>query len=207
MNQQPASNDYQYDVFLSYSREPIIYEWVHEHFLDLFRFHLQGGLGYSPTIFVDTLSIYDGDAWPLRLKMALAYSKCLVVLSSPSYFESEWCMKECHVMLHREKEAGFGIEGNGRGLVLPVIISDGESRPQYMKNIQSTYFDQFVKRGSGFTKTELYIDFQVKMSEWTKEVARAIKNAPDWNSDWINERIINIPKLEIPDFDTPPRLR
>ena len=198
-------DNYKYDVFLSYTHN-LIGNWVHEHFLDLFTHFLQGGLGYSPTVFVDKKDISSGDSWPLRLKQALGHSRCLVAILSPSYFESSWCMKECRVMLKREKMEGFGIEGNGKGLVLPVVACDGKFFPDYIRNIQHTDFRKFVRQGSGFQKTELYIEFQDAMELWTQEVAQAIRNAPPWKSDWLQETVISIPKLEIPDFNVPPRL-
>ena len=205
MDKQSVNTGYQYDIFLSYTRN-FIGDWVHEHFLELFNFHLQGGLGYSPKVFVDTQDISAGESWPLRLKKALAYSKCLVAILSPSYFESNWCLKECHVMLYREHIEGFGAKGNGQGLVLPVIASDGKYFPDYIRNIQSVDFRNFVRKGSGFPTTPRYVEFQDKMEQWAKEVADAVRNAPTWNSSWLDETIINIPKLKIPDFNTPPRL-
>lgn len=77
MSNRPA-DDYQYDIFLSYSRK-FANDWVREHFLKLFRLYLEGGLGYSPSVFVDT-EIADGDTWPLRLREALAQSRCLVAV-------------------------------------------------------------------------------------------------------------------------------
>jgi len=206
MNNQPLDKDYHYDIFLSYTRN-FIGDWVHEHFLDLFRFHLQGSLGRSPDIFIDTQAISAGAIWPLRLKSALARSRCLVAILSPSYFESQWCMKECHVMLKRAASEGFGVEDNVGGLVLPAIASDGKFYPDYIKAIQSKDFRRFVRRGSSFTKVELYLEFQDTMESWTEEVADAIRQAPTWKSDWLDETITNIPKFEVPDFDMPPRLR
>ncbi len=206
MSNQPVDADYQYDIFLSYTRN-LVGDWVDDYFLELFREHLESALGYLPSVFVDAQSISAGDAWPMRIQQALARSKCLVALISPPYFTSTWCMKECHVMLAREKVEGFGITGNGSGLVIPAIVRDGKHHPKYIQDIQSVDFKRFVRKGGAFANSPLYIEFQDKMEEWTEQVAAAINRAPAWNSNWPNEKTIEIPKFEPLKMNTQPQIR
>lgn len=207
MKDQRLDKDYQYDVFLSYTRSNLVGEWVQDYFSELFEEYLASALGRPARIFKDTQSIFTGDAWPLRIKEALAYSKCLVAVISPSYFRSIWCLKECHIMLAREVVEGFGISGNGSGLVIPVIARDGKHHPKYMRDIQSVDFKRFVKKGGAFTNSPRYIEFQDKMEEWTEQVAIAIEKAPPWKSTWPDETTIEIPALKALEFDTKPQIR
>lgn len=193
---------YKHDIFISYTHNHIK-EWVNQHFYPLFAIYLEGSLGRKPDIFIDNQGILTGDSWPLRLKEALAYSRCVVAIWSPSYFTSEWCQRECYIMLQREKLLGYRTLQNPGGLLLPVNVSDGRGFPDYAKTIQ--YFDcrDFLLFGQGFEKTEIYIKFQQRIREWTEEVATAIENAPQWSSEWLNDNIIEIPEVSIPTFELP----
>lgn len=206
MSLSSAENNYRYDVFVSYTRNPIVGEWVQNHFLSLFRHHLDNALGYHPEIFVDTQSISAGDTWPLQIREALSYSKCLIAVVSPPYFRSNWCMEECHTMLAREKLEGFGREGNGKGLVIPVIAGDGKHHPRYISNIQSADFRRFVMKGGAFVDSPRYLEFQDMMARWTEQVADVVQQAPDWKPHWLNDLVVEVPEPEPINIDKP-RLR
>ena len=177
---------YKYDVFLSYAHG-FIEQWLDKHFIHLFKWHLEGGLGYPPEIFIDRTGISSGDSWPLRLKQALGYSKCLVPMWSPSYFKSKWCMMECNHMLNRENILGYRTLSKPTGLIIPVNVSDGKGFPNFGdKTIQ--YFDcrSFIIDGEGFKKTEKYVEFQEKLKQWIdNDVVKVIENVPDWNEEWL----------------------
>ncbi len=193
---------YRHDVFLSYPHG-FIEDWVRDIFLPLFQWHIEGALGYAPNIFYDRAGIVTGDSWPLRLKQALACSRCLVAIWAPSYFNSEWCMRECSVMLDRERQLKYRTVKNPSGLILPVNVSDGDSFPGFAKTIQ--YFDcrDYAIVGAGFTKTKRYVEFQLKLKSWAPEVAEVIKRAPQWKSKWLNDKMIKIPSIKVPSFKQP----
>jgi hypothetical protein len=193
---------YKHDVFLSYPHG-FIEVWVSERFLPLFRWHLESALGRPADIFIDREGISTGDSWPLRLKSALAHSRCIVPVWSPTYFGSIWCMTECCVMLDRERQFNYRTTNKPEGLVLPVNVSDGQGFPTFAKAIQ--YFDcrDYVIVGPGFINTDTYVEFQLKMKNWAPEVAKAILRAPRWRREWINDARINIPDHEVPSFQQP----
>jgi hypothetical protein len=178
---------YKHDIFLSYTHAYPFADWVHEHFLPFFRSYLGNALGRPVDVFVDKSGILTGDAWEQRLKNALVFSRCLVCIWSPNYFDSEWCVKECHVMLHRENQLGYRTLQKPSGLILPVNAFDGESFPQFAKDIQ--YFDcrNFMRIGVGFTQIPRYVEFQDRMLEWVDEVALAVQNAPTWRAVWLTK--------------------
>jgi hypothetical protein len=182
---------YRFDVFLSYTRAYPFGDWVHDYFLPLFESYLSNTLNRPATIFIDSPGIPTGDAYPERLMNALAHSKCLVGIWSPSYFYSRWCMYECNIMLYRERRLGYRTIDNPSGLVIPVNVFDGQNFPSFASNIQ--YFDcrNFVRPGLGFTKTERYVEFQDKMIAWIEDVARAVYNAPAWRSEWLTSEWID----------------
>jgi hypothetical protein len=193
---------YKHDVFLSYPHG-FIEDWVRDHFLPLFRWHLESALGRPVDVFIDRDGISTGDSWPQRLMSALAHSRCLVPVWAPAYFGSDWCVRECCVMLERERSLNYRTAGKPEGLVLPVNVSDGQGFPTYAKVIQ--YFDcrDYVLVGPRFNNTEAYIEFQLKMKQWAPQVAKAVERAPRWRREWLNGRMLAIPQPEIPAFRQP----
>lgn len=193
---------YQYDIFLSYPHG-FIEKWVIDNFMPFLKWHLEGSLGRPPEIFLDRDGISTGDTCPLRLKKALAHSRCLVAIWAPSYFKSEWCVRECRVMSAREQQEGYRTIDNPSGLIQPVNVCDGKSFPDFAKNIQ--YFDcrDFAILGQGFEKTELYVTFQNEIRQWCENVAESVNNSPQWKDVWLNDDIIQLPNLQNPNFELP----
>ncbi|MBI1929730.1 toll/interleukin-1 receptor domain-containing protein [Candidatus Poribacteria bacterium] len=197
---------YEFDVFLSYTHAFPFGEWVYQHFLPFFEPFLANALNRTVTVFKDRENISSGDAWPLRLRNALAHSRCLVAIWSPSYFNSLWCKRELSVMLHRERQLGYRTPENPSGLIIPVTVSNGEHFPNYAKQIQ--YFDcrRFARVGEGFKKTERYVEFQDEMDRWVPEVAKVINQTPPWRQEWLEEPVIDISEEQGPPFNELPGL-
>jgi len=181
-----ADAGYEYDVFLSYPHAPPFGRWVHEHLLQFFEPYLTNALSRPARVFVDRTGIIVGDSWPERLKRALARSRCMVAIWSPSYFGSAVCVWECVVMLHRAFRTGYTPENPG-GLVLPAKVHDGEHFPKFVKDIHYTDFSRFARVGEGFTKTERYIEFQDLLITWTDAISKVVATAPTWNPDWMGQ--------------------
>lgn len=108
-----------------------------KYFIQMLRDALQPELRRaSVKIFVDRYNLKEGGRWPRDLCDALAHSRILVPLLCAGYWESEWCKKELAIMLQREAECGITGRANS-GLIIPIIIHDGDRRPQIVKEIQS----------------------------------------------------------------------
>ncbi len=196
---------YEYDVFLSYRTQFPFGKWVHEHLLPFFEPYLENTLNRPVRVFVDREGISTGDAWPQQLKNALAHSRCLVAVWCPSYFGSSWCLAELTVMMYREQQLGYRTISNPSGLVIPIIVHDGEHFPDYARSIQCSDFSRFTRVGYGFTTTERYIEFQDKLVEWVEDVARCINKAPPWRrewlgKEWIDDPITSISPPSVPEF-------
>ena len=206
MTSSKPTNDYYYDVFVSYARHNRVGTWVQDCFLELLEEYLKPALGYSPQIFIDTRSIPAGSAWPLEIQTALSHSKCLVAILSIDYFYSNWCMKECHTMLARERVEGFRTPANTDGLVLPIVTRDDRYHPNYIKNIQSADFSKYVRREEAFVKSARYMEFEDEMEQWTKQVADAVRKAPLWKDSWPSEKDIEIPEFKVLEFNSKPQI-
>lgn len=172
---------------------------MNDPFLPLFRGYLTASLGRNPTIFLDR-EIATGDAWPERLKNALASARCLVAIWSPNYFISNWCRCECQFVMHRERVFNFRTVEKPDGLIVPVTVHDGERFPPYAKAIQYADWVRFARVGEGFKKTERFVDFQDEMSDWAADVAKAINSAPNWDPAWLTRGWLDeaIPEWNVP---------
>jgi TIR domain len=175
---------YEHDVFLSYKSDFPFGDWVHECFLPFFRPYVENALNRPFNLFLDRTGIMSGDSWPQRLLEALSRSRCLVAVWSPFYFRSDWCRRECELMLHRERRLGMRSLANPGGLVLPICLFDGDHFPGPAKEIQHLDCRKYFVVGDGFKRTELYVEFQQVIARWSEEVASAIHRAPPWRKEW-----------------------
>jgi hypothetical protein len=93
--------DYEYDVFFSYKKDPLITEWI-ANVVSRLEFWLTQELGGRPArIFIDRDHIEIGDRWPDALRHALRHSRSMAAIWSPSYFHSQWCVSEWKSFLAR----------------------------------------------------------------------------------------------------------
>jgi hypothetical protein len=197
---------YKYDVFLSYVTESPFGKWVHDHLLPFFEPYLKNALNQEVNLFVDRYEIYSGDAWPERIKNALAHSKCMVAIWSPAYFNSTWCKLECNVMLQREKQLGYRTINNPTGLVIPVNVFDGEHFPPYTRKIQCLDCRDFFRASPGFRNSPRYVDFEDLIIHWVYDVAKSINNAPPWSKEyeiWLDDPVDYFNQTSDPIFMPP----
>jgi TIR domain len=183
---------YQYDVFISYKRKT--QEWVQDIFLEVFHYYLEEAIGgRQVSIFLDRDAIESGDAWPQRLRKALACSRCMVPILLPSYFHSEWCVREFAVMEQRSRHYDLWTDKNPGGLIVPICISDGEHFPETARNIQALSCHEYHRLGKGFKNLDAYKTFQDVIIKWVEHVAAAIDRAPEWNEAWLSDNWLDPP--------------
>lgn len=179
---------YKYDVFLSYRNIDEIKLWLEDIFLPKLKSYLHLELGHEPAIYYSPEAIKTGDEWRENLKKGLVYSKCLIPIWAPPYFSSEWCTSECNIFLHREKKLGFRTIENVKGLVLPVVVFDGDKFPDFAKDIQCAKFQDYFYYGKGFRDSYQFFEFDQKFRQWVQEdVAPVIENSPKWDKKWLQK--------------------
>ncbi len=174
---------YRWDVFLSYRRFREWPKWVDDHFLPLFRFYLGEELGRDALIFVGTEEIQSGSVWPLSLAEHLAESQVLVCLWSRLYFSSSWCAAELAHMRAREVACGFGIPAQPGGLIVPIVLHDGEDFPPSVRHIQTRDFREVAnpRMATGSARAEQLAD---TVRDWVPDVKAAITRAPAFDPGW-----------------------
>ncbi len=105
--------DFKYDLFVSYAHKDDEDEFVSKQIVQRLRndFHF--------TIFFDKDNLKGMDNWHLRLPEGLVFSRMLLAILSPHYFESEYCRKEFDWWLNHEVHRY--VLGDGTA---PIIIAN-----------------------------------------------------------------------------------
>lgn len=173
---------YQYDVFVSYRRNPETLRWIEEHFVPLLSLRLEFELQRKPAIYVDN-QIESGASWPTSLALALGASRVLIPLWTGNYLASVWCTEEFSQMLSRESEAQLRTLAKPHGVIIPAFIHDGDSFPADLRHIQpfeiQSSFNPRMARNS--QRAEELAD---ALAAKAPAIAQSIEHAPSWRKKW-----------------------
>lgn len=176
---------YLHDIFISYKRDPETLSWLREHFLPLLKLNISQWLERDPEIYIHEITdmIQAGTAWPVELGEEIAASRVLIALWTGNYMSSRWCSKELCLMLAREQEAHCRTVQNRYGLVIPVIVHDGENIDRIVGNVQKLNiqpcFNTRMRRDS--PRAEELFD---KLRDHAEGISNAIRYAPPWQAEW-----------------------
>lgn len=188
---------YKFDIFLSYNRKHPHGQWVNDIFYPLFIPYVEDALNRRISVFKDDREILSGANWERTILSSLLKSRIMVPVLSPSYFMSEWCMREFQVMHYRQIQLGYMTNDNPSGIIVPLTINDGDYFPECVKSIQILDCKNYFRVGDGFKATPRFVELQDKLLRWADEVAHAINIAPTWSTDWSNENWITDSKNTI----------
>ena len=174
--------DYEHHVFLSYRRSDEDWvRWTQENLVRPRRSLLRPALG-DVRIFVDQ-QIDTGADWPMRLARALARSRLLIPVLSRDYFHSDWCRLELALMYRREQQCGLRTPANPDGLILPLVIDDGESFPPEVQAIQRTNIQEFANPWIRLDSPRQE-DFAERLRQWCPCVEAALLRIPPYDPAW-----------------------
>lgn len=173
-------SDYQYDIFISYSRTDDDWiRWTREIFAKTLTTLLQPLLAANVRIFIDN-QIETGGNWPDKLLYAHASSRMMIPILSRAYFSSNWCRLELALMLERERLYGYGMAKNKNSLIVPFVIDDGDSFPPEIQAIQSVkihkFANPFIRPGSS-----RHFDFAEELKGTCPRIASIIQAAPPYD--------------------------
>ena len=173
----PMAEGYRYDAFVSYSRSGVAREWVENHFWPL----LEQALSlHRPTQLFVGRDPETGQAWPEHTADALARSRCLISILSPSYFRSPWCVSELESFLERERR--FMTQPGS--LILPVAMSGTAHFPREMQERQAASFQQWAVPFQHFRQSSSYHDFLTAVNRFCEPLIARIESAPPWSPDF-----------------------
>jgi len=95
------------DVFMSYTSVKDMWGAV-ENFRDHLEIELRKKTGnVSLTVFQDKRNFRGGDRWEQILTEELTSARLLLVLLSPSWLRSEWCLREYKLFLAAERDGAM----------------------------------------------------------------------------------------------------
>ena len=175
---------YEYDIFMSYPRAGQVGSWVQKHFLPVLRECLIAHLADEPRIFVDYTQP-TGVQWPDNIKNALLKSRLMVAVWTPPYFRSHWCVAEWCSMLEREQSLAQSGCKPDRGLVYPVIYSDGKHFDQKARETQYRKdLSNFTYPYDCFKDSTAYLRFHDTIMTISQEIEEHLSEIPDWQPDW-----------------------
>ncbi len=174
---------YEHDIFLSYPRQGQVGQWVHEHFLPELQACLDGQLAQAPRIFVDVAQP-TGVVWPANIQKALLESRLLVAVWTPPYFRSEWCKAEWISMLERETVLDAQGQRPPRGLVYPVVYSDGKHFDARARSTQQQDLSNYTYPFPSFRDTVAYLAFHDAMKKIAIEIEEHLDQVPPWDHRW-----------------------
>lgn len=189
-----------WDVFISYRRTWNVTQWVRNHLFPVLKNCLEDEMNRAPMVFVDD-QIEVSQYWPDALSSVLATSRYLLAVWSPQYFTSTWCVAEWQSMLAREQILGIPGPLRTRGLVYPVVYSDGESFPSEARQVQERRdLSAFGIPYPQFSKSLAYLDFHATVRSIAEDLAPIIDDAPDWQEGWPIKRpeSFDPPPVQIP---------
>jgi hypothetical protein len=174
---------YEYDIFISYRRNPETLAWIKEHFVPLLQLRVEFELHRCPSIFVDETEVESGSSWPAAVGAALGKSRMLIPLWSGNYLASVWCAEELSHMLSREAEAALRTAHRTCGLIVPAFIHDGESFPPDLLHIKHFAIQQCfnVRMARNSPRAE---ELDGALTAQASAIAASINSAPQWRKKW-----------------------
>jgi hypothetical protein len=148
----------------------------------------------DPSIFIDEEGLEIGSSWPTKLKKALAGSKCMLAVWSPSYFRrSDWCIFEYSVMRYRQKRLGTETHNNAVSLIWPILFRKLDPIPSFVEETQFLDLSEFNSIISEESNLKKYSELKEKFESKIKSLARIIATAPPWNEEWEKEEWFDEP--------------
>ncbi|HYU71172.1 MAG TPA: toll/interleukin-1 receptor domain-containing protein [Ktedonobacteraceae bacterium] len=181
------TQDYIYDIFISYRRRGHVFTWVTEYFYPLLEnwFLDHTPPDYNVSIFIDRDEIRTGESWSIGLKEALQLSRYLLPIWSPDYFRSDWCKAELHTMLKREEILGLRQGHNASGLIYPVVFRGANHIPSEYRNImQYKDLSHWGNPWSAFKDSPEFLLFSLEVEKICDDLWSYIQQAPHWQDNW-----------------------
>lgn len=175
--------DYEHHIFISYRRSDDDWvRWTRENFRRALTSLLRPRLG-NVDIYVDD-AIETGSSWPNHLALNLARSKLMVAILSRDYFLSDWCRLELSLMHHREKLAKFRTSENPYGLIIPVVIDDGNCFPVEIQEMQGQSLHKFANPFIRIDSPTQEAFAEVLKDKVCPVIEQAMTRVPDYDPAW-----------------------
>src|SRR4029077_12623620 len=118
------------------------------------------------------------------LAQKLSRSKLMVPIFSRDYFQSRWCRLELALMHHRESKSKLRTAKSPFGLIIPVVIDDGDQFPFAVKAMQRTEFHEFANPFIRIDSPKQEALAELLRTKICPAIETALKRVPKHNSAW-----------------------
>jgi hypothetical protein len=182
---EAPANEYRWDAFISYHRDPDFDRWMTKVF-GILQQNLANYLGGKANIFIDVRDIELGDRWTDELKDALRTSKCLIPFIEPAYFASPWCTAEFETFRMRKNAP-----------ITPIAIHPADDPswiPDYARVYQWLDVEEYHLQTLAFGNSERATELEIRLKKHAASTAKKIAKAPPFQDDF---------RLIVPDEPTP----
>ena len=175
--------DYKHHIFVSYRRSDDDWvRWTRDNFVRALASLLRLRLG-KISIFVDE-SIEVGALWPHHLAHNLARSRIMVAILSRDYFLSDWCRLELALMRNRERLSRFRTPQNPAGLIIPIVIDDGDCFPAEVQAMQCEHLHSFANPFIRIDSPKQEALAEVLKEKICPVIETALAKVPDFDPTW-----------------------
>lgn len=176
-------NEYENHIFISYRRSDADWvRWTRDNFVRALASLMRVRLG-AVKLFVDE-TIEDGASWPNHLAKSLSRSRIMVPVLSRDYFQSDWCRLELALMHHREQSGNFRTATNPSGLIIPVVIDDGDTFPPEVQAMQAESLHAFANPFMRPESPKQEALAETLKSKFCHSIENALQNAPPYDPSW-----------------------
>ncbi len=188
--------DWEYDVFVSYTRFDETLTGLVQHMTEALRTHYKRLTGRPLRIFQDTEALPTAALWQDRILSALRGSATLLAIYTPSYFQSEWCAREWDFFLAMEPERRQKFHlGDFDSLVFPIIAAEGITFPD-ASSIQHTRQSELQAR-----QALRFVDLDPTSLSYAKHIATLARHLAR-----ILALVAQVPISDTPDGGYKPQL-
>lgn len=133
---------FQYACFVSYchGQHALVKTFV-QQFKQALEAELEPLLEHG--VYIDFERLEPGFRYNDELGVAICRSLCMVVIYSPTYEDSPYCLREFEAMVRLESQRVQRLPGAGqrRGLIIPVVLRGADSVPPQIR--QSRHYLDF----------------------------------------------------------------
>jgi hypothetical protein len=176
-------SDYEHHIFLSYRRfDDDWRRWTRENFVRTLKSLLQPGLG-DVKIYVDE-SMENGASWPQHLALNLSRSRLMVAVFSRQYFQSDWCTSELSLMRHRETLTNLRTSSNPLGLIIPVVIDDGNCFPIEVQSMKAEPLHEYANPFMKIDSPNHEVFASILKNKICPAIEVGLKNVPAFDPSW-----------------------
>jgi hypothetical protein len=177
------SEGYQYDLFISYVRQPPVLPWVNFFFEPILEQRIRCELPRDPKIFVDDTSIKKGSKWPEKIIEALRTTRVIIPIWSADYFRSDWCVAEWITMEERQKQINKK-EKSSPSILFPIKFTDEDHFHDLAKRTQMEDLTKYNYTAKAFKDSDEFMEFEKKIEDIAKNLCRIILDVPPWGPHW-----------------------